>query len=85
MVTIKLEETENPGAVLSREVDESGTAIITLRMAEDAERGRYEVKEWMDGKFLVKPFDDLGKALAEYKASVSYYQRQADYFNQWED
>lgn len=73
MVTIKLEETENPGAVLSREV------------AEDAERGRYEVKEWMDGKFLVKPFDDLGKALAEYKASVSYYQRQADYFNQWED
>jgi hypothetical protein len=36
-------------------------------------------------EFWVKPFDDLGKALVEYKASVSYYQRQADYFNQWED
>lgn len=85
MVTIKLEETEIPGAVLSREVDESGTAIITLRMVEDAERGRYEVKEWMDGKFWVKSFDDLGKAFVEYKACVSYYQRQADYFNQRED
>lgn len=85
MVTIKLEETEIPGAVLSREVDESGTAIITLRMVEGAERGRYEFKEWMDGKFLVKPFDDLGKALVEYKASVSYYQRQADYFISGED
>lgn len=55
------------------------------RMVEDAERGRYEVKEWMDGKFWVKPFDDLGKAFVEYKACVNYYQRQADYFNQWED
>lgn len=84
MATIKLEETEILGAVLSREVDESGTAIITLSMA-DSERGRYEVKEWMDGEFWVKPFDDLEEALAEYKASVNYYQRQADYFNQWED
>ena len=84
MKTIKLEETEIPGAVLSREVDESGTAIITLRMVEDAERGRYEVKVRMDCKFWVKYFDDLGKALVEYKASVSYYQRQADYFNQME-
>lgn len=59
MKTVKLEEAEIPGAVLSREVDESVTAIITL-----------------------KHFDDLGKALVVYKASVSYYQRQADYFNQ---
>ena len=53
-------------------------------MVEDAERGRYEVKVRMDCKFWVKHFDDLGKALVEYKASVSYYQRQADYFNQME-
>lgn len=81
METIKLEETEIPGAVISREVDESGTAIITLRMVEGVEHGRYEVNEWVDGKLWVKPFDDLGKALVEYKASVSYYHLQADYFN----
>lgn len=52
METINLEEIEIPGAVLSREVDESGTAIITLRMVEDVERGRYEVKEWMASSWL---------------------------------
>lgn len=85
MVTIKLEETEIPGAVLSREVDESGTAIITLRMVEDAERGRYEVKEWMDGKFWVRSFDSLQDALNQYDMSVRYYQLQAHCFDMLEE
>lgn len=84
MKTIKLDETEIPGAVLSSEVDESGTAIITLLMVVDAERDMYKVKVRIGCKFWVKHFDDLGKAFVEYKASVSYYQRQADYFNQME-
>ena len=85
MVTIKMEETEIPGAVLSRDADESGTAIVTLCMVEGVERGRYEVCEWMDGKYCVKEFDELEEALAMYQASVWHFQLQADYFNQFED
>lgn len=84
MVTIVLEEAEIPGAVLSRDVDESGTAIVTLRMVEGACEG-YEVYEWFDGKYWAKAFDELEEAFATYQERVRYFQLQADYYSQFED
>lgn len=85
MVTIVLEEAEIPGAVLSRDVDESGTAIVTLRMVEGAVSEGYEVYEWFDGKYWVNAFDELEEAFATYQERVRYFQSQADYYSQFED
>lgn len=80
METIKLEETEIPGAVLSRNVDGSGTAVVTLTLTVDDEGVRYCVQEWMDGKHLATVYSSLKEAIEEYASSVRYYQLQAEYF-----
>lgn len=80
MVTIKLEETEIPGAVLSRKVDDSGTAVVTLNLnVEDGELW-YDVQEWMDGKPLATVYSSLKEALEEYDSVVRYFQLQAERF-----
>lgn len=85
MGTIKLEETEISGAVLSREVDGSGTAVVTLTLNADDEGVRYDVQEWMDGKLhCATAYSSLKEAFEEYESSVRYYQ-QAEHFNQRED
>ena len=77
METIKLEET---GAVLSREVDGSGTAVATLAVNVDDEGVWYGAQEWMDGKHWATVYSSLKEAIEEYDSSVRYYQSQAEYF-----
>lgn len=79
MLTIKLEEAVIPGAVLSRKVDDSGTAVVTLSVNID-EGVWYDVQEWMDGDHWATAYSSLEEAIAEYKSSVRYYQIQAEYF-----
>lgn len=81
MVTIKLEETEILGVMLSHEVEGSGIAVVTLTLNVDVDGVWYDVQKCIDGKLrCATVYSSLTEALEEYDSSVRYYQQQAEYF-----
>lgn len=64
-----IKETEITGAVLPSEFDESGTVTMTLRV----DRGVWETKEHMNGKFWVVEHDSKREAEKYYTIKVNEY------------
>lgn len=73
-------ETEIPGAVLPSEFDETGTVTMTLRV----DRGVWETKEHMNGKFWVVEHDSKREAETYYTAKVNGYRASAAWTAQFD-
>lgn len=75
-----IKETEIPGAVLPSEFDETCTVTMTLRV----DRGVYETKEHMNGKFWVVEHDSKQEAYTYYTMKVNEYRDRAAWAAQFD-
>lgn len=75
-----IKETEIAGAVLPSEFDETGTVTMTLRV----DRGVWETKERMNGKFWVVEHDSKQEAYEYYTAKVNEYRARAAWTAQFD-
>lgn len=80
MVCKIIKETEIPGAVLPSEFDETGTVTMTLRV----DRGVWETKEHMNGKFWVVEHGSKREAEGYYAMKVNEYRARAEWNAQFD-
>ena len=73
-------ETEIPGAVLSSEFDETGTVTMTLRV----DKGVWETKERMNGKFWAVEHDSKQEAVKYYAMKVNEHRARAAWAAQFD-
>ena len=75
-----IKETEIPGAVLPSEFDETSTVTVMLRV----DRGVWETKEHMNGKFWVVEHDSKREAETYYITKVNEYRARAAWSAQFD-
>lgn len=76
-------QTHIPGAVLSRKVDNTGTAVVTLYATMDeGSDNSWGVSIQMDGTVWNNRFGTKCAAEECYTEQVHYFQLQADYFRE---